>query len=142
MNIRKSVLALLRVGMGALFLLAGTSKGADIEKFEEEIRLYYIVPVMGVPFVAAVIIAFETVAGLAFVVGKGVREAASALSALCACFLVVLLVRIVGGVPGECGCWGGMMTETIGPAAVARDGIFLVICITIGREERIPGLHV
>ena len=130
-----SVLALLRIGVGVLFLLAGACKGADVGKFEGEIRLYNILPVFGIPYLAAVIVAFEIVAGSAFIIGKGVREAASVLSVLCACFSIALIVRIVEGVSGDCGCFGGIIPETIGPGAVARDVFLLFACIAIGTEQ-------
>jgi len=118
------LLALVRVGLGLLFIAAAANKLADVAAFAESIANYRMVPPAVVPYFACALLGTELVAGLALVTGAKARAAALVVSVLLASFSIALSQAVLRGIDTNCGCFGG--TETVGWDAVGRDVAMLV----------------
>ena len=101
------VLALCRIVTGALFLYAAWTKLPDMATFAGEVANYRMLPAVAVPFVAAVVVGVEVVAGIALVIGVFARPAAIAISGLLIVFIAGLSQALVRGIDLRCGCFGG-----------------------------------
>jgi uncharacterized membrane protein YphA (DoxX/SURF4 family) len=64
-------------------------------------------PASAVPFVAALVVGIEVVAGIALVVGVFARPAAIAISGLLVVFIAGLSQALLRGIDLKCGCFGG-----------------------------------
>jgi uncharacterized membrane protein YphA (DoxX/SURF4 family) len=100
-------LALCRIVIGGLFLYAASTKLPDMATFAGEVANYRLLPATAVPFVAALVVGIEVVAGLALIAGVLVRPAAIAISALLVVFTVGLAQALLRGIDLRCGCFGG-----------------------------------
>jgi putative oxidoreductase len=98
---------LLRLGLGALFLLAGALKWRDPAGFAQEIANYHLFPGLA-PYLAVVLPAVEITAGLALLAAplSWRRAAAAALVLVTATFTVAVVSAVVRGLDISCGCFG------------------------------------
>jgi uncharacterized membrane protein YphA (DoxX/SURF4 family) len=98
----------LRLGLGALFLVAGALKLRDPYAFALEIANYQLLPGLA-PWLAATLPAVELVIGLALVAGPRPWARAGALAAtlLLVLFTVAVASAVARGVNISCGCFGG-----------------------------------
>jgi putative oxidoreductase len=98
---------LLRLGLGALFLVAGALKLRDPYAFALEISNYQLFPALA-PWLAAALPATEIVVGVALVAGPRpwVRAGALAAALLLGAFTVAATSAVVRGVNISCGCFG------------------------------------
>jgi putative oxidoreductase len=98
---------LLRLGLGALFLVAGALKWRDPAGFAQEIANYHLFPELA-PYLAMVLPAIEITAGLALMAAplSWRRAAAAALVLVTAAFTVAVVSAVVRGLDISCGCFG------------------------------------
>lgn len=101
------VLALCRIVTGGLFLYAASTKLPDMATFAGEVANYRLLPATVVPFVAALVVGVELVAGVALVLGVFARSAAVAISGLLVVFILGLSQALLRGIDLKCGCFGG-----------------------------------
>lgn len=101
------VLALCRLVTGGLFLYAASTKIPDMATFAGEVANYRMLPATLVPFVAALVVGIEVVAGAALVLGVFARPAAIAISGLLVVFIAGLSQALLRGIDLRCGCFGG-----------------------------------
>lgn len=101
------VLALCRLVTGGLFLYAASTKIPDMATFAGEVANYRMLPGMLVPFVAALVVGVEVVAGVALILGVFARPAAIAISGLLVVFILGLSQALLRGIDLRCGCFGG-----------------------------------
>ena len=96
-----------RLALGALFVVAGISKGLDPAAFAQEIANYQLLPALA-PHLAIVLPAMEIVAGLALVVGPAPwRQAGAAAIALLLLALTgAVTLAVARGLDISCGCFG------------------------------------
>ena len=104
----KVAMVALRLGLGALFVVAGVLKWADPAGFAQEIVNYRLWPELA-PYLAVVLPAIEVTAGLALLVTPRAwrQAAAAALVVLTAAFTVAVGTAVVRGLDISCGCFGG-----------------------------------
>jgi putative oxidoreductase len=98
--------ALLRVGVGALFLYAGIAKGLSPAGFAEDIANYRMLPGALVPLVAVTLPWMEILAGMALVTGWGVRGGALVVAGMLVVFAVGIGQALIRGIDLSCGCFG------------------------------------
>ncbi len=134
MESRRIVSCIARLTVGLLFLSAGLLKFVGFSEFLEQVRQYRLLPESVVPSFAGAIVLLETVCGFMVLAGIRVHHGAYALSVLAAIFLIAVSWRVVVGDGGSCGCFGGIVDETIGPAAILRNAGILVLCILVARS--------
>lgn len=105
---RPAVGWILRIAIGALFVVTGALKVRDPAAFAVEIHNYQLFPSLA-PWLAASLPAVEVVVGAAIVFGNRVwaRAGALAASALLAIFTVAVGWVVARGINVSCGCFGG-----------------------------------
>ena len=107
-KVRTGVDWMLRLGLGALFLVAGALKWRDPAGFAQEIANYHLLPALA-PYLAVVLPAIEITAGLALLAAplSWRRAAAAALVLVTAAFTVAVVSAVARGLDISCGCFGG-----------------------------------
>jgi uncharacterized membrane protein YphA (DoxX/SURF4 family) len=114
---------LLRLGLGALFIIAALAKLADPGKFAVEIADYRFLPLLA-PYLAVMLPGVELVLGVALIVGRRSWRQAAALGMLLllAVFTVAVTQVVLRGINVDCGCFGGT-SGTVTWLTVGRDVI-------------------
>ncbi len=135
MDLRKTFFNLLRVGVGMLFFIAGILKAAALRTFMIEIRQYALVPDDAVPLFAVILVFLEAGCGFALIINLGARLSARILSALVALFMVAVSSRVVRGLGGGCGCFGGLVDDPVGSGVLIRDAFLLVACMIVATRS-------
>ncbi len=95
---------LLRVGIGALFIISGATKLAAPEQFTVIIDAYGLMPDALVNPAALVLSGLELLGGIGLILG--VRGAQITITALLLLFMMVLGYGIWMGLDVDCGCFG------------------------------------
>jgi hypothetical protein len=127
----KLALVLLRLGLGALLIIAGALKLGDPTAFAVDITNYRFLPSLA-PWLAATLPTVEIATGLGLLAPSGEWRRAAALVAagLMAAFTVATAQAVGRGINVSCGCFGG----AAGPVTwltVARDLALLVGAVTL-----------
>ena len=133
----KTLLILLRLVLGGLFVYAGVVKALDPLGFAQDIRNYRLVG-QSLSFLAAVILPWlEILAGLALAAGVWRRASAFVISALLGCFIVLTLVTIVRGLDVDCGCFGALSRKS-GFGVILEDlgMLYMGLALLVARERR------
>lgn len=136
-TVRRALELALRVGLGALFVIAGVLKLRDPTAFATEIANYRFLPALA-PYLATTLPMIEVVLGLALVIGPGPWRRAAALgtAGLLVVFLVAVTQVVARGINVECGCFGGNSGPVTG-WTIARDLVLLGAAgaiLALGRE--------
>ncbi len=124
---KRAASIVLRVALGAVFLVAALSKVPDLRQFAEEVANYQILPPHVVPYAALLFPGVELALGLALIAGVYARAAAVLASAMLVGFIAALSQALVRGINLKCGCFGGADLATWG--TVARDVVLLALAI-------------
>ncbi|MRG90720.1 MauE/DoxX family redox-associated membrane protein [Polyangium spumosum] len=130
---KTTLLWLLRLALGGMFLAAGALKFSDPTSFALEIHNYQLLPDLA-PLLAATLPAVEIVLGLALVVAPRPWARASALGAalVLGVFTVAVASAVARGVNIDCGCFG----EGSGPVTmwtVLRDVALVAAAVLLFR---------
>jgi uncharacterized membrane protein YphA (DoxX/SURF4 family) len=127
----------LRVAIGAIFVVAGASKVGHAAEFAAQIAGFRLLPEAVVAPMALVLPFLEILLGGYLIVGLFTRAAAWAAVALFALFDVAIASAVVRGMTVSCGCFGpNDKTVTTWPE-VARDAIFVLLAVVVAL--RAPG---
>jgi uncharacterized membrane protein YphA (DoxX/SURF4 family) len=112
---------LIRLTAAAIWLVAGAAKVADLEHFHAQVVQYRLLPhAFEAPF-AYTLPFVELLVGLYLAVGLLTRAAAAAGCLLMLVFLVAQGQAWARGLSLDCGCFGALSHETVGPATILRD---------------------
>ncbi len=132
------VLALLRLLLGGLFVLAATMKLQDPQSFAEAIKGFRIVDNARLPHLivnAAFVIPWvELLAGLALVLGFWTRAAALAIALALLAFIGGLVSVIARGIDASCSCFGDLdlfCSGGVGWCQVIRNTVMLVPAVAL-----------
>lgn len=110
-----------RLVTGAVLLLSGFGKLADLARFSRILRQFPLVPPKLAAGIAVSISALEVALGGWLVVGGDSSDtAAAAAAALFLVFAVVLAIPLLRGHRLECGCFGRLAGEQVTWATVVR----------------------
>ena len=104
---RRGIVLLARLALGAIFLYAAATKVPDMAAFAKDVANYRLLPAALVPFVAAVVVGIEIVVGLALVTGLWARAAALVAAGMLVVFVAGLSQALLRGIDLRCGCFGG-----------------------------------
>jgi len=111
----------IRVVAGAIWLVAGIAKVADLSHFHTQVEQYRLLPgVFEAPFAYALPFV-EILIGLYLLVGLLIRPAAIGACALMVLFLVAQIQAWVRGLVLDCGCFGALAHERVGLGTILRD---------------------
>jgi uncharacterized membrane protein YphA (DoxX/SURF4 family) len=129
--VRDVVGTLMRVGLGAVWLISGWLKAADPEQTYLAVSAFDVLPAGAVGPVAAALPFVELALGALLLVGFGVRPAAVASFVLLVAFVAGVAQAWVRGLSIDCGCFGGGgpvdPSQTRYPQELARDLGFLLL---------------
>jgi len=120
----RTVLTLLRVGLGTLMIVAGASKINDPQSFAASIKAFELIdPVRAgwlILALAFLIPWLETIAGALLIVGSRPRLAAGVIAALLAMFLGGLIAVLASGRDVSCPCFGSRDIFCSGPTSICH----------------------
>lgn len=109
-------------------VFAGCAKLFDVEAFLNTIQHMDFVPSRLVFPVMIVILQSELWLGFALVIGFRTRVVAALLAGLVSIFIVAIAVALLRGTTGDCGCFGSIGSENLGPGLIIRDALILSGC--------------
>ncbi len=102
----KILFIVLQIGMGGLFIIAGTLKILDPSNFLNAIETFQLLP-YPLAYISAYLLPWmEIVCGLALILNKGQQIALIILTALIAVFIIALALSWGRGLDIVCGCFG------------------------------------
>ncbi|HEX7623291.1 MAG TPA: MauE/DoxX family redox-associated membrane protein [Anaeromyxobacteraceae bacterium] len=104
---RRGIVLLARLALGAIFLYAAATKVPDMAAFAKDVANYRLLPAALVPFVAAVVVGIEIAVGLALATGLWARAAALVAAGMLVVFVAGLSQALLRGIDLRCGCFGG-----------------------------------
>lgn len=132
------VITLLRLGLGAVALVAGAAKAGDLRSSVWAVRAYDLLPPALAEVVGNVLPFAEIIAGVLLVAGLFTRWAAAAFGLMLIAFAVGIASAWARGLAIDCGCFGG--GGQVDPSATSylpdllRDGaLFLVAALIVWR---------
>jgi putative oxidoreductase len=133
---------LLRLGLGALFIVAAVGKLADPGKFAVEIADYRFLPLLA-PYLAVMLPGVELVLGVAIVAGPRSwrKGAALGMMLLLAVFTVAVTQVVLRGINVDCGCFGGKSGSVTSLTIVRDVALFaaaLFSCYVAGPVDPAP----
>ncbi len=103
----KQITLVLRLLFGAVFIWSGIAKLKDPISFAESVRNFQIIGDPIAPALALFIPWVEIIAGIAVMIGKGLRGGAGILLASLIVFTAAIGVAWARGLDISCGCFGG-----------------------------------
>ena len=110
-----------RLGAAAVWILAGAAKIPQIQSFRVLVQRYGILPdALSGPF-SYILPFFELAIGLYLAMGLFVRGTALVGTVLFAVFLAAQASAWIRGISLDCGCFGAIAEETVGPLTILRD---------------------
>jgi len=127
--VRRAIVLLARLTLGAIFLYAAATKVPDMAAFAKDVANYRLLPAALVPFVTAVVVGIEFVVGLALVTGVWARAAALVAAGMLVVFVAGLSQALLRGIDLRCGCFGG--DEAANWWTVLRDLAMLVPALLV-----------
>lgn len=132
--VKKHLTAVLRVGLGALFLYAGVIKILTPAAFAGSIANYQVLPYAGNYLAAAILPWIEVICGALLVTGWRARSAAAMVAFMNAFFIILLFSTVARGLDIDCGCFKQGGDKTTAWTAIFRDTMFLVAAVFVYRK--------
>ncbi|QSV46295.1 DoxX family protein [Geobacter benzoatilyticus] len=132
--VKKHLTAVLRVGLGALFLYAGIIKILTPAAFAGSIANYQVLPYAGNYLAAAILPWIEVICGALLVTGWRTRSAAALVALMNAFFIILLFSTVARGLDIDCGCFKQGGDKTTAWTAIFRDTMFLVAAVFVYRK--------
>ncbi len=133
-SLKKTLLRLLEIALGGLFVYAGVLKAYHPYEFAEAVRAYQFLPDFLVGAAAAVLPWLELAGGAFLVVGLKRRSCLLLLNLLAAAFMVLLLITLGRGLKIDCGC-GLFFQRQVGWLAILEDALLLLWAAGLYRWE-------
>ena len=131
------VVLVLRIVLGAIFIVAGVSKIGHASLFAAEIAGFRILPQIVIAPLALVLPFLELLLGAYLILGLFTRAAAWIAVLLLALFDGAIASAVVRGMTVNCGCFGPNDTTVTTWSEVARDAAFVVLAVVVAL--RAPG---
>lgn len=130
----KTVLLILRVIFGGLFIFAAVLKLRDPQTFFDAIMAFKILPAHLARLATFALPWTELLAGAALIVGYQTRSAAALLSTMLVAFLLGILSAIQRDLDLTCACFGKLEVPCKGPVGmchVVRNAVLIAMGLTI-----------
>jgi len=126
--------AILRVILGALFVMASWDKILHPARFAEDVANYGILPPLLVNLFSLILPWAEMIAGLFLILGFLSRSSSLILLVLLVNFIVAISINIIRGSQIDCGCFGS--GEELGVIALLRDLVMLAMGVQVFSFDR------
>jgi putative oxidoreductase len=117
----------LRVFVGGFYFVAGAVKVGDPGKFAEAVANYRMLPHELINLVAITLPWIEIVAGVALIMGAGLRASVWLINGMTVMFIIAISAAVARGLSIECGCFGTVGGREVGLKAIAED-VGLLFC--------------
>jgi uncharacterized membrane protein YphA (DoxX/SURF4 family) len=128
---------LLRLALGAIFLVAGSAKIGHAAYFAAQIAGFRILPSVVIAPMALVLPFLEVMLGAYLVLGLFTRASAWIAALMLALFDLAIASAVVRGMAVNCGCFGPNDATVTTWAEVARDALLVLLAIAVAL--RAPG---
>ncbi|MEO7039422.1 MAG: MauE/DoxX family redox-associated membrane protein [Candidatus Elarobacter sp.] len=129
---------ILRVLIGAVFVVAGFSKAGHADVFAAQIAGFRLLPQLVIAPLALVLPYLEMLLGGYLIVGLFTRTSAWIAVVLLGAFDAAIASAVVRGLTISCGCFGPNDTTVTSWAEVARDAVLVVLAAIVAL--RAPGM--
>ncbi|MFH1050402.1 MAG: MauE/DoxX family redox-associated membrane protein [bacterium] len=120
---------LFRIILGAIFLIAATSKIADLGGFAKEISNYKIVPDIAVNLMAMSIPWIELVCAIFIIVGIRTKSSVAIIGSLLIVFIFAISIAMLKGLNINCGCHTQVLAEKIGWQKILENAGLLILAL-------------
>lgn len=120
------LLGVLQLLLGLVFALSAAAKLVALEPTIARFRQYWLIPARFAAPLAVAVAALEVLGGVGLLAGVAPRPAALLGATLLVLFVVASSSQVATGRIVECGCFGPLWREHIGPRVVARDCVLAV----------------
>jgi len=127
-----------RVVLGAIFVVAGASKVGHAAEFAQQIAAFRLLPQPVIAPMALVLPFLEIMLGVYLIVGLFTRAAAWVAAALLLMFDGAIASAVVRGMTLNCGCFGTHDTTVTTWTEVARDAVFVLLAVFVALRP--PGM--
>lgn len=130
-SISLTVIALIRVAIGFILLIAGISKvlmGGD--RFSKAIRAYELLPSWTAEFLAKWLPRLELMVGTLLIFGLWTKLVAAASVWLLGIFIAAVSVSLLRGKDINCGCFG-RVTENMSWRIAVRNAVLLILSLLV-----------
>lgn len=125
------VILVLRVVLGAIFIVAGASKVGNATAFAAQIAGFRILPEAVISPMAIALPFLELLLGAYLVIGLFTRTAAWIAALLLLAFDGAVASAVVRGMSVSCGCFGPQDKTVTTWAEVARDAVFVLLAVIV-----------
>jgi uncharacterized membrane protein YphA (DoxX/SURF4 family) len=122
----RRLVALLRVGLGVLFLAAAVPKLADPTGFAKAVGNYHLLPVAAERALALALPAIELIVGLALIAGVADAGASLLAFAMLLVFTLAIGAALARGLDISCGCFDTEGGSKVGLGKIAENLAFLL----------------
>jgi uncharacterized membrane protein YphA (DoxX/SURF4 family) len=133
-----ALVLVLRLVLGAIFIVAGASKIGHAIEFATQIAAFRIVPQPVVAPMAVALPFLEVILGLYLVIGLYTRVAAWIATVMLLAFDAAIASAVVRGLTLSCGCFGPNDTSVTTWGEVGRDATFVVLAVIVALRP--PGM--
>ncbi len=116
-----------RLVLGLVFLASALAKLLYTEAFVQAVQAYEVLPATLVRPVALAFPWLELLIGACLLAGLYTRPAALAAAGLMVLFMGLMGLALLQGKQIDCGCFVGLISETVGPSALIRDAVLLLL---------------
>ena len=131
------IVLLLRVVLGAIFVIAGASKIGHADMFAAQIAGFRLLPQIVIAPLALALPFLELLLGGYLILGLYTRTAAWVAAVVLATFDAAIASAVVRGMSVSCGCFGPNDATVTTWTEVARDAVFVVMAVVVAL--RAPG---
>jgi putative oxidoreductase len=144
-SLSSAVITVLRLLLGALFILSGGEKLLDLKYFSLVIAEYQILPIVIIPAAALLFSLCELLCGIMLLLDLYSRVSSSIMLCMMAIFIAAITNNVIRGIEHDCGCfeflaqWYGLK-EDVGIVSIVRDILFFILLLPIALlgSNRIP----
>ena len=126
------VLFVLRLAMGAVFILASIDKIFNPAVFSSVLREYKLVPEIFIPLISVTMPWVEFFAGVFIILNIFSQSDALIMIGLNIGYIIGITINLAWGLVHECGCFTLFgWNEPISGSTIVRDLIFILMCVPI-----------
>ena len=127
----------MRLVAAGIWIFAGAAKLADLEQFKTQVAAYDVLPHAVVAPFAYTLPFVELALGLYLAFGFLVRPASAVATLLMAIFIAAEAQAWARGLNLECGCFGTVVKQQVGPWTIVRDvALGLPTLVLLARPAR------
>jgi len=130
--VKNTLILILRIFLGAVFIIAGAGKILNPTEFAHDIDNYRILPYILVTLMAVILPWVEFIVGLLLVFGRFLYSSSFIVMGLNLVFIIAISVAIARGLDIDCGCFSLKAgASKVGVLRLVEDVIFFIIAAVI-----------